>query len=250
MDLHKFLKSKARYQDFQWDATFYSALTGLASALSKTHCLDLTQPDHGVSFKAIGYHHDLRPPNVLVSHDSFILADFGLGHLKPAESLSHTPYKSNSGDYIAPECTDMEEKLQSVSRPIDVWAFGCLILEVVTYLLRGVDGVEEFRTRRLTNARLPGWKDASFYRSDGDVKEEVCGWIERLRCSNPRSDSVTRLLDLSLQALSKEPQSRPSMPIIHHRLVVLSLQKCYQRVQDLFRRVRGNGETTEHYTQP
>lgn len=109
MDLGKFLIAKTRYRNFQWDFTFYSALTGLASALSKTHRLHLNQAIHDVDFEAIGYHHDLRPPNVLVSPDTFILADFGLGHLKSAEALSHTPYKSISGDYIAPECTDMVE---------------------------------------------------------------------------------------------------------------------------------------------
>lgn len=153
-DLNKFLISESRHGEFRWDFTFYAALTGLASALAKTHCLVLEEEEHGIQVEAIGYHHDLRPPNVLVSHDSFILADFGLGRLKDAESLSHTPYKPISGDYIAPECTDMEEIPQTVNRAIDVWAFGCLILEVVTYVLRGLDGIKKFRGKRLTPGRL------------------------------------------------------------------------------------------------
>ncbi|RWA07817.1 hypothetical protein EKO27_g7295 [Xylaria grammica] len=183
MDLGKFLLAKSRHQDFQWDFTFYSALAGLASALSKTHRLLLDQAHHDVDFEAIGYHRDLRPPNVLVCADTFILADFGLGSLKRADELSHTQYKSISGDYIAPECTDMQEIPQTVNRAIDIWAFGCLIAEVVTYLLKGVDSVEEFRRKRLTPGRLAQWKDAGFYRPDCAVKKEVVDWMEVLRCS-------------------------------------------------------------------
>jgi serine/threonine protein kinase len=242
MDLGKFLMAKTCYRDFQWDFTFYSALTGLASALSKTHRLHLNQADHDVDFEAIGYHHDLRPPNVLVSPDTFILADFGLGHLKSAEALSHTPYKSISGDYIAPECTDMEENLQTVNRAIDVWAFGCLIAEVVTYMLKGADGVEEFRTKRLTPGRLPQWKDAGFYQPHGVLKQEVFDWMEALRRDNPHPDLVPELVELSLHALQLDPRSRPNMNNMHHRLALLSLQKHFHTVQDLFRDVCGTRE--------
>ncbi|KAI0415692.1 hypothetical protein F5X98DRAFT_388586 [Xylaria grammica] len=239
MDLGKFLLAKSRHQDFQWDFTFYSALAGLASALSKTHRLLLDQAHHDVDFEAIGYHHDLRPPNVLVCADTFILADFGLGSLKRVDELSHTQYKSISGDYIAPECTDMQEIPQSVNRAIDVWAFGCLIAEVVTYLLKGVDAVEEFRRKRLTPGRLAQWKDAGFYRPDGAVKKEVVDWMEALRREHPRPNLVPRLIDICLDALQPNPQSRPKMETIHRRLATLSMQKHYQSVCEKFREVQG-----------
>jgi serine/threonine protein kinase len=242
MDLGRFLIAKTRYQQFQWDFTFYSALAGLASALSKTHRLHLNQANHDVDFEAIGYHHDLRPPNVLVSPDTFILADFGLGRLKSAEALSHTPYKSISGDYIAPECTDMEENPQTVNRAIDVWAFGCLIVEVVTYMLKGADGVEKFRAKRLTPGRLPQWKDAGFYQPHGDVKQEVSDWIEALRRDDPHPNLVSQLLELSLHALQVAPQSRPDMNNMHRRLAVLSLQKHFQSIQDMFHKACGTME--------
>lgn len=243
MDLDKFLVAKTRYRDFQWDFTFYSALAGLASALAMTHRLHLNQADHDVDFEAIGYHHDLRPPNVLVSPDTFILADFGLGRLKSAEALSHTPYKSISGDYIAPECTDMEENPQTVNRAIDVWAFGCLIAEVVTYMLKGADGVEDFRTKRLTPGRFPQWKDAGFYQPHGEVKQEVFNWMEMLRRDNRNSDLVPQLIELSLHALQVDPRSRPDMNNMHHRLAFLNLQKHFYYVQDMFNGVCGTGET-------
>ncbi len=50
----------ARYKDFKWDVTFFSALAGLASALSKTHRLHLNQADHGVRLR--GYRVPSRSP--------------------------------------------------------------------------------------------------------------------------------------------------------------------------------------------
>jgi len=83
MDLKRFFRQQNRFGKFQRDFTFYSALRGLSSALSNTHLLRLNQEAHGVDFEAIGYHHDIRPANILVNGRTFILADFGLVNLKP-----------------------------------------------------------------------------------------------------------------------------------------------------------------------
>lgn len=240
-DLGKFLTSECRQGEFRWDFTFYAALAGLASALAKTHRLVLDEEKHGIQVEAIGYHHDLRPPNVLVSHDSFILADFGLGSLKDAEALSLTPYKPISGDYIAPECTDMDENSQTVNRAIDVWAFGCLILEVVTYLLKGQDGIKEFRGKRLTPGRLSGWKDSGFYKpqAHGGVKQEVMDWIEELTRDSTVTSTETCLLKLGLDALQADPEKRPTMDEMHWRLAGASMLKHFDSAEDMFQRLRG-----------
>ncbi|KAL1846021.1 hypothetical protein Daus18300_014382 [Diaporthe australafricana] len=240
-DLGKLMMSEDRHKEFQWDFTFYSALTGLASALSNTHHLHLNETEHGIDFEGIGYHHDLRPPNILVSHDTFILADFGQGNLKDRADPSHTPYKIIGGDYIAPECTDMEERPQPVDRSIDVWAFGCLIVEVATYMLKSVDGVLEFRKKRLTPGRFPQFKDAGFYQPHGDVKQEVLDWIKKLGQDSSLASPASLLLELSVQALRKDPQERPTMDQLHQRLAFLSLQTHFDSVSDNFREICGAG---------
>lgn len=241
-DLGKFLISRDRHGEFHWNFTFFAALTGLASALAKTHRLVLDEEEHGVQLDAIGYHHDLRPPNVLVSHNNFVLADFGLGSLKDADALSHTPYKIISGDYIAPECTDMEEIPQTVNRAIDVWAFGCLILEVVTYMLRGPEGIKSFRGRRLTPARLPRTKDSGFYQpqANGGIKQEVLEWIEELERDSTTTQTDVYLLKLSLDALQANPGKRPSMDEMYQRMAGASMLKHFDSVQDIFQRIRGD----------
>lgn len=250
LNLDEFLSRTERPGDFGWNFTFCSALTGLASALSKMHRLHLNEKEHDVDFEAIGYHHDLRPPNVLVSNDTFILADFGLGSLKDIAAQSHTPYKIISGDYIAPECTDMDENPLTVNRGIDVWAFGCLILEVLTYMLKGSDGVQEFRKKRLTKGRLQQFKDSGFYQPDGELKREVADWVEGLKSSNPNGDLVHPdlvhpLLRLSLDALRPHPRNRPNMDELNQRLADLSLQEHFDSVQHMFRDVLGAGNLSQ-----
>lgn len=251
-DLGKFLASEGRHGEFQWDFTFYAALAGLASALAKTHRLVLDEEEHGIQFQAIGYHHDIRPPNVLVSHDNFILADFGLGRLKDGETLSLTPYKPIGGDYIAPECTDMEENAQIVNRAIDVWAFGCLILEVVTYLLKGASGIKEFRGTRLTPGRLSGWKDSGFYepQAHGGVKQEVKGWVGELTRDSSATNTETYLLNLGLDALHADPESRPTMDEVYRRLAGASMLKHFDSVKDMFQEIRnaaGSDSSSEQH---
>ncbi|KAI1119110.1 kinase-like domain-containing protein [Nemania sp. NC0429] len=244
MDLGRFLKAESRHHEFQWDATFYSALTGLASALSEMHNLDLNEADHDIDFKAIGYHHDLRPPNVLVSTDSFVLADFGLGRLKGAEELSQTEFKWNGGWYAAPESHDMERKPLPVGRPIDVWAFGCLVAEVITYMLKGVVGVQEFSARRLQEFGY-AWHSHYFHNAQGSLKNEVVEWMKMLTKENPSPDLIPQLIKISLDALEPNPKARPPMADLHRRLADLSIKKHFGSIQDIFREIQTTiGEQT------
>lgn len=126
MDLKMFLKMKTPFGQFQRTITFYSALEGLASALCNTHELHLEGERHGIDFDGLGYHHDLRPANVLVSSETFILTDFGLSKFKPADLPSQSQWKVGIGDYLAPECMDENFAHQNVGRSIDVWAFACM----------------------------------------------------------------------------------------------------------------------------
>lgn len=239
-DLNKFLLSERRHWEFKWDFTFYAALTGLASALARTHRLVLKEEEHGIGVQTIGYHHDLRPPNVLVSHDKFILADFGLGRLKDAESQSLTLYKPINGYYIAPECTNAKEVAQTVNRAIDVWAFCCLLLEVVTYMRQGADGIRNFRKARFTSGRLDNFEDSVFYqaRDGGEVKHEVSDWVAHLKRDSTTTPTDNYLLNLSLDGLRAKPEERLDMDKIHRRLEAVSMLKHFDSVQNMLPRVR------------
>ncbi|KAI0535309.1 hypothetical protein GGR58DRAFT_529608 [Xylaria digitata] len=234
MDLSKFLSNRTRHQDFQWDFTFYSALAGLASALSKTHGLFLDQVQHGVGIGAIDYPHGLRPPNVFVRADTFILVNFGPRHLKRAETLSRTRDELIGMDYSAPDCARMRSIPKPDNRAIDVWAFGCLMTEVITYILKEANGVDKVRRKREAREGFPRWDDVSFCQPGGAIKQDVIDWMEALRHGNPSQDLIPQLIEISLDALQPDPYIRPSMNIIHQRLAILSMQKHFQSVNDMF----------------
>ena len=96
---------------------------------------------------SFGYHHDIRPANILVTSTTFILTDFGLARSKPFDQNSPSLWKPNKGDYIAPECMNEEMDHQRIGRSYDIWSFGCLVAETATYMEYGPAGLAEFREK-------------------------------------------------------------------------------------------------------
>lgn len=224
MDLDSFLRIESRFRKFQSDFTFYSALRGLSSALSNAHSLRLNQEAHGVDFEAIGYHHDIRPANILVNQSTFILADFGLGNLKPTAAHSHTPFKPGCGDNLAPES---EYEDQYFTRAIDIWAFGCLMAEIATYMTKGPSGVKQFSNNRLAPNRRANWQDSMFYGVDGEVKNEVKEWLESLASGHPEGSPLATLTNISLQVLIRDTEKRPKIEHLCNSLTSLSIRAHY-----------------------
>ncbi|RYP38834.1 hypothetical protein DL768_010752 [Monosporascus sp. mg162] len=242
MDLKRFFEEQNRFGNFRWDFTFYSALRGLSNALSNVHLLRLNQEVHGVDFEAIGYHHDIRPANILVSQHTFLLADFGLGNLKPADAQSQTPFKPGVGDYLAPECGDED---QIFTRAIDVWAFGCLMAETATYMQKGSAGVKEFSNRRRSPARRARWYDRMFYGHDGNAKDEVKEWLKLLADGKSDECLTSSLVALSLQALIGNPDLRPKITHFCERLTFLSMKAHSVAVQHEFTEYLQRNSTSE-----
>ncbi|KAK6337402.1 hypothetical protein TWF730_002803 [Orbilia blumenaviensis] len=178
MDLKAFLQQPIPYGQFRYLHTFFSALHGAISGLEWIHSVKSNQ--NLEEQLSIGYHHDLRPANVLVNSETFILADFGMSRSNKSDDDSKTTYKEQTGDYMAPECLDRELLPRKVGRGIDVWAFGCLMVEVLIYACLGVEGLKKFRDHRMT-ATGNGFRDSLFYHNRSRrIKEEVEEWVEWL----------------------------------------------------------------------
>jgi serine/threonine protein kinase len=226
MDLKQFLNLDHRYGDFCWDFTFSFALSGLASALESTHDLHLTAKTDGIDFDSIGYYYDVRPANVLVDKNRFVLSDFGLGALKSAEEESATPWKGGCGDYMAPECMDASGNRQQVGRGVDVWAFGCLVADVVTFMERGPKGVLQFRQSRLgkLSDAIP-FESTFFYDSSGQLKGSVHRWLNDLETTS--YPSTEALIHIALEALEPDPNKRPRMRALRRKLSTQSLLHLY-----------------------
>ncbi|EON68391.1 serine/threonine protein kinase, partial [Coniosporium apollinis CBS 100218] len=140
-DLHQFFRS----QNGLIADELYSSMYRLADALAYIH--RYTYRDDNVQLERIGYHHDLRPANILQFGKTFVVADFGLSKLKPQDQTSKSRLRGGQDDYLSPEAfNESNWTIGNVGRASDVWAFGCILAEFATYI-EG-ESVEYFHNTR------------------------------------------------------------------------------------------------------
>ncbi|KAK3326197.1 kinase-like domain-containing protein [Apodospora peruviana] len=164
-DLHQFLRTEPPPNEIT--AAFASALLdrihGIIDAIGFVHdsgVLELAQ--HPSPMRRIGFHHDLKPANILLFHDDagrvhWKLGDFGSGTARfvPADSTEELyNRKASTGDpvYSAPEYV-IDGR---VSRPKDIWSMGAILLEVLIWVSSDAVGA----VKRFEEARLD-FKDAT-----------------------------------------------------------------------------------------
>ncbi|KAI1119941.1 kinase-like protein [Nemania abortiva] len=227
-NLDQLLATERHSTKFVTNQSILAALASLASALEHVHDFSESKLD----LELIGFHHDLRPRNILVSEDRFILADFGLSSLKPKTMNSETPFKNGTDDYLAPECEDWNNGFQTgtVHRSADIWSLGCIIAEVATYMVKGHQGIEEFRKSRQYKVR--GWTFQQFHQGPKEPSESVAGWLSELEQSG--STSVRSIVRVIRQALSMDHLERPKAKEMTQRLQLIALRDAVMVVDEVF----------------
>ena len=219
----------ARPAEFQADETLVIALVGLSSALSAVHEFDAND------LKAIGCHHDLKPSNVLIDRSKFILADFGLSRFKEAPASSNTRFKWARGDFIAPECGDLgdDSAPKIIHRSSDVWSFGCIILELLTYMLNGSEGVKDFHEKRAFSEG--NWR---FYRFHCGPQKQNAAVMKRMADIEQLPHRSARLLvHLVSQMLSLTPENRPTMKLVEANLRFIAMDVLTQPINKMYEAV-------------
>ncbi|KAI4170333.1 MAG: hypothetical protein LQ343_005086 [Gyalolechia ehrenbergii] len=154
-------------------------LRGLADALRSIHNLSeestkQSQSQLAVPIKASGWHHDLKPDNILFfstqkspridrnsGEGTFRIADFGSAKINTLRSKSvNTMSPNGTPTYEPPE----QETEGSTSRPYDIWSMGCVFLELLVWALFDYDAVKKFSSQRLANcAPLDSMKCDAFW---------------------------------------------------------------------------------------
>ncbi|KAM0236220.1 hypothetical protein ACHAP5_009471 [Fusarium lateritium] len=125
------------------------------------------EQDHAKPKTKYGQHGDLKPENILWFPDSDdpigILKISDLGQAQLHSTQSKTRRESNgvhTMTYRPPE-TDIEPYITRQSG--DIWSFGCIVLEFITWALGSWELVDEFKTKRASEDLYSPIKSDTFY---------------------------------------------------------------------------------------
>ncbi|KFK24658.1 hypothetical protein AALP_AA8G008200 [Arabis alpina] len=167
-----------------WNTRFQIA-KGIASGLLYLH----------EEWEQVVVHRDVKPSNVLIEDDmNPRLGDFGLARLYERGSQSQTTVVVGTIGYMAPELA-RNGKSSSAS---DVFAFGVLLLEIVT-------------GRRPTDS-------GSFFLADWvmdlHAKGEILSAVDPKLGSGYHSGQAKLALTVGLLCCHQRPESRPSMRMV------------------------------------
>jgi serine/threonine protein kinase len=227
MDLDDFLQGKPAPWVFRHTDEIVEELRGLATALNDVHSYRCQETE----LELIGCHHDLKPSNILIFGGRLTLADFGLSRLIPPEQGSGTDFKDCLGDYFSPESLDENFSRQKIGRASDIWSFGCVIIEVITFCEYGVKGVNQFRSIRRTEGR-PRYMN-SWFHSGGKMKIEVDHWLSKLQ-GETQDESISALAALARNMLDESPDSRPRADDVHVEIASIALKSLARRLAKQF----------------
>lgn len=143
---------------------------GLTEALLSIH---MCAPDQDVPVgerkahdeqRTNGRHGDIKPENILRfksrsnRHEqhlpgTLVVADFGVTQFHRDETGEVSPKDlARSPTYRAPEY-DVRETL---SQSYDIWSLGCVLLEFITWYLKGYDAFDQFSRNRARDDNSPG----------------------------------------------------------------------------------------------
>lgn len=245
MDLHDFLLQRDRPVGFAETSSFQQAMHGLSDGLSYLHNFRSRPSSPKISSEVSmhGYHHDIKPRNVLVRGTAFILADFGTSKMKELGEDSQTPWKNTTFEYGAPECRDPESLAAGVvGRPLDIWSLACIFTEIVTYAEQGSEGVTDFRQRRL---RDHAYGQLRCFHDDERLDQVVHTHLDDLEEKTPDS-STRKVLSIILKMFATKPADRVRADEVEKNLACAAVEALLDallgKIQNIISTV---GETTD-----
>ncbi|KAI4160296.1 MAG: hypothetical protein LQ342_005888 [Letrouitia transgressa] len=208
---------------FPLETSLFQELHGLSAAIEALH--DYTSGQYNLAL--IGCHYDLNPRNILVSHGKLLLTDFGLSRLRADTSKSI--FAAGKGDYLAPECEPIEDDNFTrgvISRPSDIWSFGCILLEILVCLHWNARTVDNFRKQR--KAKVLGCFTAYQFHKFGEHHPVVYERLDTLRYKAPPSNLT--VLDVVTSILQIDPLLRPNAAEVTVQLYLQTVRIAFERV--------------------
>jgi serine/threonine protein kinase len=198
-DLHSFLRLD---REPQWLTDYHSGKYTVYEAICKeiTGLAEAVAFIHGIKNTMYAVHRDIKPNNIFIHESKFKLGDFGLSRLKDCEESSKSEWLAGTRMYNPPE-RDFQEKH---GRARDVWALGCVILELIVLLEHGwkkpaaVDAFQQARMRS-TPQRV---------RAFSQTMKCVREWIARLEDNGAQIRPIGAMLRVVRKMLDPDPQTR------------------------------------------
>jgi serine/threonine protein kinase len=185
-----------------------------------------------------GFHHDLKASNILFfeSPARFQIIDFGVSKfhvLSEDERTRGTKHPRGTTTYQGPEsrvgkkdATGQTVRLD-ISRPYDVWSFGCIMIEILVWLLLGGADRAAFGDQRFGPVEdgseveeSDAFWVASRHFETARVRPAVTAILDKLRKSERAQlvPDVCRWIDLAGTMLEVDPQERVTIVDVHERL--------------------------------
>ena len=161
----------------------------LASATAYLHSMDIR-------------HGDIKPSNVLIRDGAFYLADFGLSSFDSSDTRGPLKFNAGTTKYSPPEVLNVRGKQTCAA--YDVWSLGCLFFEILTFYMRGKEGLEDLEIFRTAD------NEAKPYRSSTLANKM---WIRMLRKEYDKASydsSFRKIFDLIDTMLTVDICKRPS----------------------------------------
>ncbi|KAI1363887.1 kinase-like domain-containing protein [Xylaria arbuscula] len=247
VDTHEFADTHRAQKVISWVACQFSGLTGRLGLgfLHDNKFLEQLQPTLVVPDemeKQFGIHGDIKPHNILYfeqDHNGeesnlglFKISDFGLTGFHSALTRSrHQPPGPHSPTYRAPEYRDFSAYL---SRKYDIWSLGCVMLQFLTWLISGPDGLRQFDEARLVEMDQNGlnFVDDKFFvithNGDAGHKHSVQSHVEKLQSSVTKGSYLYDCLALIRdRMLHLDVSTRADCQEVHKRLATYH-KRCLQ----------------------
>lgn len=241
-DLSQLLSGELSPDHFGSDEAFLLALLGLAKAIEKVHYFSYST----LELNLIGCHHDLKPKNVLIHENKFLLADFGLSKFKTLVEGSKTTFQIGGDYYMAPECEEYEGSFErhKIGRPADVWSFGCIIAEIVTYMNEGCKGVKRFKDHRGIKVGPGGrFKTFTFHAGYQTPNIKVNSWLSRLEAETTGRRQL--LLLLSKKMLSITAEDRPNAKQVSMQIAFITTYEIFNSAKLLLSAIAQKTDSSE-----
>jgi len=237
-----------------WRYAVYRETDGLAEAVTALHADD--------SGKFI-IHCDIKPANVLIDGGVFKLADFGLSRFKDSDETSKTEWYRGTALYSPPE----RESLMGRGR--DVWALGCVFLEVALMIryafqtavfikvgesqdpeyagLRNI--IDMFEVERRNSNSITGERTAIYYKTMERVRREIESF-SGMRPGLRKRITVDGMFPVIRRMMEEDPKSRitAAEAAAQLRANYLSLQHDPQLQEEIIERENPGGPPAVLFT--